>query len=537
MSVAIASPAKAPQHASRPALRVWTGALSLFLLGIVHRLVQLWVLWPPLARQIANQAGQQDMTLLPAAIMRDHPWWGLWYLEQTPPIPTAIFGLVLAGSNTPVGIGICLIVFQAVLSSATAVVMALLLKRLGFRWTISLILSALLLLSTDLLVIEYQTIGQKFYNTLAMLILTLSGHAALSLARRPTRTPALALGICVGLLAVTRASFAFFWPIALIWVLAVGTWRRPLILAAFMLPICLIQGGWSLKNDLALGYWSLSTSSWGGANLLHAEHWRHGSTEFYEWRIGHPPICERPWQELTVNPPPTKFFFLPVDWPPGSLPQPVVDKDALIEARRGHPAPLDSFAVAQWSRCLMSQFAAYWEHRPLLAVKEAWQSYMLYWQPIRQFTVFFPLIKPDMPIYSQKLNWWRGVRDSLRELGGRGFLLQWVPKPEAFKASDFVPVRLLAFPVIPSLIASLNFVLLHSLPFVLVLRLIRGRGAGWPAGFGFLILAYLYQASASSLGEYGENMRYRIEAEPIIWVISFVTLCFWIDAFRRRQEA
>ena len=92
--------------------------------------MQLWLLWPALSGQIIASAGNQVPTMLPAVIMRDHPWWGLWYLQQTPPISYGIWAIVLALFHNPYGMAVSCIILQAVLSSLTAVAMALLLKRL-----------------------------------------------------------------------------------------------------------------------------------------------------------------------------------------------------------------------------------------------------------------------------------------------------------------------------------------------------------------------------------------------------------------------
>jgi len=69
-------------------------------------------------------------------------------------------------------------------------------------------------------------------------------------------------------------------------------------------------------------------------------------------------------------------------------------------------------------------------------------------------------------------------------------------------------------------------VAIHLMPLVaMVARQMRVSAESmWPSGFGFLILIYLYLAGVSSLVEYGENMRFRLEVEPIIWAIALATL-------------
>jgi hypothetical protein len=40
---------------------------------------------------------------------------------------------------------------------------------------------------------------------------------------------------------------------------------------------------------------------------------------------------------------------------------------------------------------------------------------------------------------------------------------------------------------------------------------------------GQLLMLYAYLALGSSLGEYGENMRFRIAVEPVIWLITLLS--------------
>jgi hypothetical protein len=89
------------------------------------------------------------------------------------------------------------------------------------------------------------------------------------------------------------------------------------------------------------------------------------------------------------------------------------------------------------------------------------------------------------------------------------------------------PATVLALPLLPGLFALVAMVAVHLLPVIAVIvhRRLRDNGqAIWPAGLGFMLLACVYLAGVSSLVEYGENMRFRLEIEPVIWVVSLVAL-------------
>jgi hypothetical protein len=390
------------------------------------------------------------------------------------------------------------------------------------------------------MVIEYHTMGQMWHDLMAMLLTVLAGHVGVTLSRRLTARSAFLLGLYAGLLVLTRATFSFFAPFMLAWLLLLGAWRRPALVLAFVAPVVLMQGGWTLKNYLAFGYVSTATSSWGGANLFHGEAARRGPGEFHEWIAGHQPLCPSPWYEMTVNMPASSaiFFFIPDQWPEGKLPPEVVAKDAEIAARRGARAEWDTLAAALWSQCLMKEFSRYWVHRPALVLKEWWMSYQIFWQPIALYAVNQPIsLQPDIPQYSAGLNLLRNIHDALGELTGHYVMLQRRITLAPITAADYVTVPMISLPVLPELVSAVNVVILHSLPLLLVVRWMRRYRVPFPPGFWFLSLLYAYAAGFSCLGEYSENMRYRLEIEPVIWVLSIMILIEWGRVLLPRRAA
>jgi hypothetical protein len=505
--------------------QIFLGASALLFIGIIHRVLQLWLLWPQLAISIMQTTNNQMMQLLPQAMMQEHPWWGVWFLQQAPPIPNVMWAGALALFSAPFNLAIALILLNALFSSLTAVLMALLFYRVGANWWLGLLLSMLFLLGGDLLLLEYHTMGQFFYETLTMLLCVLSCHCALSLVRSGDRRFALYLGLCVAALALSRASFSLFWPVVLLWLCAVGFWRRPLVLAAFLLPVLLLHGGWSVKNYWVHGYWSWSTSSWGGANIQRGERTRNGLM-FNEWMALQPPICPSPWHELTVKPP---FYFglIPESWG-NDLPAQVAERDRYIAEKRGHSADLDSVAAREWSKCLVKEFLYYWQDHPELLIGGTWRSYQVFWLPIRQFSVTQPFpLWPRMDAYAEGIHWSRSLRDAWSEWGGDYSIRQVPIAFELPNVSDYAPVTIIALPFFFSAISALNFALLHSLPLLIACLWYWKVEARWPRGCSFFLLIYCYLAGFTSVVEYGENMRFRIEVEPIIWVMSILIASRW----------
>jgi hypothetical protein len=510
-------------------------ALVLFGIGILHRALQIWLIWPALSRQIEFTIGVEVQTMLPEITMRSHPWWGLWYLQQTPPLSYMVGVVVAALFHNPYKIAVFCLMMQGTMASATAASMALLLVRLGIAARWAFLAAFIFLMAGGMITIEYHTMGQMWHDLMAMLLTVLACHVGVTISRRLTAGAAFDLGIYTGLLVLTRATFSFFAPFMAAWLILMGAWRKPMTLLAFIAPVLVMQGGWVLKNYIAFGYINTATSSWGGANLYHGEVVRHGSTEFHDWIANHKPLCPEPWYDLTVNMPPTStiFYFLPSQWPEGKLPPGVVAKDAEVAARRGAVAGWDTLADALWSQCLMKEFSAYWLHRPALVAKEWWQSYQLFWHPIGQYAVRQPLtLQPDQTEYSFGLNLARSIRDAFREYHAHYLLLQRKITLDPITKADFVRVPMISLPVIPELIAALNFITVNSLPLLLLVRWAAGRKTPFPTGFWFLVLAFAYAAGFSCLGEFSENMRYRLEIEPVIWILSLLIAIEWVRLAR-----
>jgi hypothetical protein len=365
----------------------------------------------------------------------------------------------------------------------------------------------------------------------------------MDLHRAPRLRSAVWLGVIVGLLFLTRSTFSFFAPVILAWLLIAFGWRKPALLIAFLIPVAVLQGSWMLKNYVVFGYISSASSSWGGANIYHGEVGRHGSLEFHNFIATHPRVCKSPWYELTVDMPPKSsiFYFIPVEWPEGRLPDNVIAIDKEAAARRGAEVPWDTLAAAQWSACLFKEFKVYWLHRPRLLIDELWRSYEIFWQPIRQYTVIQPhSLTPDMDVYSHGLNLLKSLKDAVGEVTGRYLMLERPISLKRLTPEDFHPVPVIALPAIPTTISILNFLVIHSFPILLLVRWWRGVRVPFPPIFWLMTLLYLYAGGLSSLGEYSENMRYRLEIEPIIWVLSLLILWQWgliVGSFRKRAAA
>src|SRR5262249_15409683 len=126
----------------------------------------------------------------------------------------------------------------------------------------------LFVLNDDLMVLEYTAMGQLIYGPLAML-LSLVVVDRLAVFRRTGKPRyAFAAGVATGLVALSRATWSYFAVPCLLLVAVLAGRRWPRAVLACLLPIVVLQGGWSFKNWVLYGVFSPATSSWGGMHAI-----------------------------------------------------------------------------------------------------------------------------------------------------------------------------------------------------------------------------------------------------------------------------
>jgi len=182
------------------------------------------------------------------------------------------------------------------------------------------------------------------------------------------------------------------------------------------------------------------------------------------------------------------------------------------------------------SHCLQQAYIRYWLDNPITTITGALKSYQLFWAPIHQFAVTQPnSLVPDIariPVHADFLDIFLATLHQMTNTKYK--LLQARLSLDPIKEEDWVGATVLVIPFLPEVIYLLNFTVIHFLPILLlygiVCKLKNKRTILWPNGLGFLLIIYCYLAALSSLIEYGENMRFRMEVEPIIWTITAITV-------------
>lgn len=503
----------------------------LFVSCLVHRSIQLYLLWPELVKHLLR--ADNVMQLLPAEIWREHFGAALLYLQQAPPIPNLVYGILAWLIADPQTLTLAVLFLQMGLACTSIALFSSLLLRLGLpRWS-CLAIPAILFFGGDMVVMEYNAMGHFFYEQSTMLLCLLACHSALTYQRTASMRSVVQIGLWVALLALTRSTFSYFaLPVAL-WIVLVSRPVRAAALVAFLVPVLLLQGGWSLKNLLVYGYWSVATSSWGGANARTGDIRRSGGTDMLRWLAEQEQeqgrFCDMASWEMAKWYKQAIFFFPNKDRVL-SFPQPeeVLQANRRMAEARGRMVFFDTETFRLYSQCLQRIYLRYWLHNPGETLKGAWRSYQVFWLPIREFAARnpIPVTPPSVQEHNRPapLAWLRQAVVELAEGGYRYAHLDLNEKPFPFAYEDG---SLLVIPTLPLLLQTVNMFVFHgALLYLLVGAISRPARLrdGILLQFGFPMLCILYVASLTSLVEYGENMRFRIEVEPLIWLISALAI-------------
>jgi len=340
------------------------------------------------------------------------------------------------------------------------------------------------------------------------------------------------LGLAVAMLALTRASYSYFALIPLGMLLLIKPRPRLTHVLAFAAPVLLLHGGWALKNFIVYDYVAASTSTWKGCNFA-AGLERLGMIDELRRSIGdhldeHPAWYGRMVRQQGVaiwNPPFYREY----------VPPEVRQRDVAIAA-----TIMDKPKNSVGQRLVCQQnMVAYWRFvlsHPGRASRVWSRAYAAFWLPPGYF-----LGRAGDPFRLDRV-----IINSLDLLGTVKMLLGGGLPEQAHvitvkgAKTQFQPTRLPALQTLPHLARLLNLLCVHLLAPGLLLLSAVGRWRRWP-GVGphplllVLVAVYVYAAVVHNLPEYEENMRFRLNVGPVVWLISAYCLKAILDIWQRRR--
>ena len=476
------------------------------------------------------------------ALVRAQPEWLTWhfqtaealrgalgksllYLQQTPPIPNLIVGLALRAAGSDLRATYALVAIQGALSLAAAALLERLVVRLtGWRY-LGLAAGLVFVLDPDVLVLEYSLFGQVLHEKLTMVLLLLGVHVFFEIQRTGRLSLTAGLGALTSLLALSRASYSYFFVvIAALLPLAVRR-RRGLHLAAFLAAWAPLHGGWVVKNYLVYGDLRLATSSWAGCNAV-AGLDRAGLGGELRDLLESGALGSPGWLVELVRQEGLRSWDLSPETRDAFLPAAALAEDRRIQRLFGG-RNRGTNSVSQRVLCdaYLDAYKSFAWRRPQVLAEKLHLGYALYWFPIRYYGYQY------LNVFATE---WR-VERSLRPLR----LLRQLVRgeiPEAHLVNSGLwsevrrrPGRLYTLDLPVVLLGIGNLLILHLLLPVVVLGSLRH--VSWSAPprpadlrLWLLVAVYGYGSSLPNLVEFNENMRFRLAVEPIIWALSAVTL-------------
>ena len=527
------------QHEGTVFVRRWFLA-AIVVVGVAQRGLVFWSIRPDFDKLIAAVPQILTWQYLTIPALTEHFWLSLLYLQQTPPIPNAILGLFAKISGWPYGTAYCLIALQAALSIIASALLFHLLCSIT-RWTLaSFLLALVFLLSTDLLVLEYNARGQTFYENLGMVLLLLNITALIGLFRTDKVRWAAALGLTVGALALSRAWYSYFFVVPVIFILLTkGSRKKAQHLLVYTGVILLTQVAWCAKNYIVYGTPSIATTSWSGVNFAHGLAEAGYKKEFRQSILEDERQHSR-WFTAMVRQRGLVLWdlsFFPSKRRP-YLPPRVLQEERRIQAELGGTnRAQNEIGQRMASDEYLKAFWRFLLREPGLILEKYRRSYVMFWQPIRNYAIQYggPLFV--QPQIENSFNLPEALRRTItsNELRNQ-FILQGQFRGRSWKPSR-KQAQFFTVPYVPSLILLANVVVMHILGPGLVLYAMacwwKCRRSILSRTFLYLLICYLYVAVLANLPEYGENMRFRLSVEPVVWLISVSSLALVADEVTR----
>ena len=513
------------------------------LVGIAHRLMLFWLRRADLDALIDANAAWYTFQNLPREMLRDHLFRSLLLLQQTPPASNLLLGVALKWWSWPAGVAYAMIWLQTLVTILTALVLvhvvSLLYSRHVVLWTA---LGLLFVLSTGHLVLEYNSMGQTIYGPLAMLLVLVLVDRLVMLRRTDRARDAAGAGIAAALLSLTRGSWALFPLPCLLLVAALARTQKIRAVLVCLVPIAVLQGGWALKNWAVYGMLSPMTSTWSGlyaATDLGVTGLGVEYAKFLQERLaagdGHPE-----WVAA----------FLAGDTAVlDRLPPEIRERDMEVERAMGLSNPtwntLRFRTLWVEGERLFIAFAL-WHPREMAA--KWWNAYHVFWQPLENYgRMFVALFAVDNHVGSG-LDLAR-IAGQLRTgtLGEAQYVMSGTHRflSDSKTHTRFTPTNTYTLRWLDPFVLVLNVIGVHVLlPLVglvwLGRRLTHAAPGLDPLRMAALLVAtsaYAYLAGLANLFETPENMRYRQEVEPVIWLITLICITELATLLRRRTRA
>lgn len=500
------------------------------LVGLAHRTALFFHVKTDLDALIVASPGWYTYQQLPVEMLRDHFARSLLFLQQVPPVSNVVMGVVLKVASWPFAATYTLVWVHTLLSIMTALVLVHLLAQVyPRRPALWIVVGVLFLLNSDLVVLEYNSLGQTFYEAITMFFVILAVDLFVGFRTAGGMLRAGGAGLAVGLLALTRASWGLFFLPGLVLILGLAPRHRIRAALAFLLPVLSLQGGWMAKNWVVYGIVSPMASTMGGihagagmANAGLSDEW----SRFMRERVTAENGYERWEVDLAQGVPGAWERFLEQNRA----------RDVEQERAMGFPNTwFNTVTIREFSELGQRVFVDLVIQRPGLMADKWTRGYAVFWRPIADYGRMFVALFAGGGTTSGL-----DVAETVRQLRAGTLPAQQVMKSGTCAALTRVapcrdsPTSMYTLRWLEPYLLLANVIGVHVLaPLALVgaaVRRIRHADRNDPPlarlrrdALLIAVATYAYCAVLVNVVETSENMRYRLEVEPVIWLITLVS--------------
>jgi len=475
--------------------------------------------------------------------LKEHFWRTIYYLQQNPPIPDMIVGFF--NNVLPrFAAHYALVLMQGVI---TAVTCALSVKLLSYflpkkhLW-IGALLALAFGLSSDKIIMEYNWFGQTMYEDLNNVFMMLAFLSFAEFQKTQKWYWVAAVGITYALLALTRATFSYLFPLPLIFLLVAtkGFRRMIMVTCVFLLFLGTLQFSWILKNKYVYGYLSPSNSTWAGFIVMTGLAQVGYGEDFFNYMMEHQdryPEWFIKMHEGRKRP----FFWGEIIERQKLMPQDVLEFDQKIYDIVGKTRRYaNTMAIKVFSDQYAKVYIDFAKDHPEIILKKFGYGWRSLWRPYKDQAYMFVDPFYVEPILDEPLN----IFEAFQKLG------PWYGSETVYLNSVEIlrenreKIYLFTLNYVPILMRIINLVYMTIIPFALFIMLwyvITGKAKLKDSFLLYLLMVgtVYYLICCVSLVQSGrEQCRYRISVDLFIWCLTLINtywLIFKSKAFFRKQ--
>ena len=419
------------------------------------------------------------MWYLPPDYIANHFIESLIYLRGEPPLPQIILGILIKLFGWPFTIPVDSMLLS-IAALANAFLMRSILMRYAFGAKLATAIAILWCIYPANLGVEVSAFPIAFYEALPGFIFTLGLWLYLKCFDKNAASCKVSawvwlFGISCAMLSMSRSTLSWIFILPVMACFFIPGDRKKIIAGFFAITFQLL---WSLKNYAVYGQFNLETASDVGQNIFSTILNTGNYDDFYSYSVKKHP--DDPF--VLIGLPCLAAYDLPCIEKhfPGTK-----NHDSELESRLSIHGKLygESYFLHDLSKKLKPLYADYLFHNPAAALRMIAKSYRLFWGNI----------------------YWQV--SYIKGLDADPIILQVNSLLEKYKLANITAIHSIG--ILAALLIPVAGVRQKSL-------------SGLQAGFLFAFLGFSYVAVISSLGDHGENARYRVDVESFAWLLPFM---------------